>query len=64
MDLDYHIKSSKSNRERQVSYDITYMRNLKIMIQMNLFKNRNKLTGVESKYMITKGESGEGGGVN
>ena len=34
------------------------------MIQMNLFKNRNKLTGIESKYMITKGESGEGGGAN
>ena len=30
-------KSSKSDRERQVAYDITYLWNLKKMIQMNLF---------------------------
>ena len=34
---DYHTKWSKSDRERQISYDITYMQNLKKMIQMNLF---------------------------
>ena len=34
---DYHTKWSKSDRERQISYDITYMWNLKKMIQMNLF---------------------------
>ena len=35
---DYHIKWSKSDRERQISYDITYMWNLKKkVIQMNLF---------------------------
>ena len=26
---DYHTKSSKSGREKQISYDITYMWNLK-----------------------------------
>ena len=26
---DYHTKRSKSDRERQISYDITYMWNLK-----------------------------------
>ena len=26
---DYHIKLSKSDRERQISYDITYIQNLK-----------------------------------
>ena len=26
---DYHAKGSKLNRERQISYDITYMQNLK-----------------------------------
>ena len=36
MDLEIIILS-KSNRERQISYDITYMWNLKKMIQMNLF---------------------------
>ena len=32
---DYHTKWCKSDRERQILYDITYMWNLKI-IQMNL----------------------------
>ena len=32
----YHTKWSKSDRERQY-HDITYMQNLKKMIQMNLF---------------------------
>ena len=27
--IDYHTKWSKSDRERQISYDITYMWNLK-----------------------------------
>ena len=34
---DYHTKLSKSDGERQISYDITYMWYLKKMIQMNLF---------------------------
>ena len=34
---DYHTKWSKPDRERQMSYDIAYMRNLKKNIQMNLF---------------------------
>ena len=38
MDLEIIILSKvKSDRERQISYDITYMWNLKKMIQMNLF---------------------------
>ena len=36
---DYHTKQSQSDRERQISYDIAYMWNLKKVIQMNLFKN-------------------------
>ena len=34
---DYHNKWSTSDIERQISYDITYTWNLKIVIQMNLF---------------------------
>ena len=34
---DDHTKWSKSDRERQISYDIAYMWNLKKMMQMNLF---------------------------
>ena len=33
---DYHAKWSKSDRERQMSYGITYMWDLKKMIKMNL----------------------------
>ena len=41
--------------EKQILYDITYMWNLKKMIQMNL-QNRNRLTGIENKFLVTKGE--------
>ena len=55
---DYHIKWSKSDRERQISYDITYMWNLKKKwIQMNL-QNGNRLIDRENKLMVTKGERG------
>ena len=30
------------------------------MIQMDLFTNRNRLTDLESKLMVTKGERGKG----
>ena len=39
----------KSDRERQISYDITYLWNLK-------YTNRNRLTDIENKFMVTKGE--------
>ena len=38
---DYNTKWSKSDRERQILYDITYMWNLKI-IQMNLFTKQKQ----------------------
>ena len=39
---DFHTKRSKSDRERQVSYDITYMWNLIKMIQMSLFTKQKQ----------------------
>ena len=39
---DCHTKWSKSDRERQISYDITYMWNLKKMVQMNLFTKQKQ----------------------
>ena len=39
---DYHTKWSKSDRERQISYDITYMLNHKKMIQMNSFTKQKQ----------------------
>ena len=32
------------------------------MIQINFFTKRNRLTDIENKLMLTKGE--EGGGIN
>ena len=53
---DCHTEWRKVDRERQISYDITYVWNLKKMTQMNLFINRNRLTDLEKKFMATKGE--------
>ena len=53
----YHIKSDK---ERQISHDITYMQNLKKkMTQMNIYKIE---INTENKLMVTKGE--KEGGIN
>ena len=35
---DYHTKWSKSDRERQISYDITYMQNLNNDINELIYK--------------------------
>ena len=47
-----------------MSYDMTYMSNLKKMIQMNLLQNRNTLTDLENKLFVTKGERSAEGGIN
>ena len=39
---DYHTERSKSDRETQISYDTTYMRNLKKRIQINLFTKQKQ----------------------
>ena len=59
----YHVKWRKSDREREISYNITSMWNLKNK-QTNK-KNRckwtylhNRLTGVENQLMVTKEEKG------
>ena len=38
---DYHTECSKSDRKRQISYDITYVKSKKMM-QMNLFKKQKQ----------------------
>ena len=42
MDLDIIILSEVNLTEKDISYDITYMRNLKKMIQMNLFTKQKQ----------------------
>ena len=53
---DDHTKRSKSDRERQISYDITHMWNLKNDTNELTYKTRKRLTDIENKLMFTKGE--------
>ena len=55
---DYHTKCNESNRERQISHDITYMWNLKNMIKRAYLQNRERFTVIGNKVMIIKGEKG------
>ena len=57
---DSHTKWSKSNRERHILYDTTYMWNLKNWYKWIYLHNRKRLTDIENKLMVTKGEKGEG----
>ena len=41
---DYHTKWSKSEKERQISYDIAYMWNLKKWYKWTYIQNRHKVT--------------------
>ena len=47
--VDYHMKWGKSDREKQMSYDITYVE-CKNMIQNKLF-TKQKQTHILKKYM-------------
>ena len=59
---DYHTKRSKADRERQISYDITNMWNLKKLYKWTYLQNRNRHTDIEITLMVTKVESQ--GGIN
>ena len=54
------ITEVKSGRERQISYDATYMWNLKKIMKMNFA--RQKQTHKENRLMVSKGEGA--GGIN
>ena len=49
---DDHTKWSKSERERQIPYDIDYMWNLKFKkrYKWTYLQNRNRLTDIENKH--------------
>ena len=47
----YCIKYSKSEKD---IYDITYMWNLKKLHKWTYLQNRNRLTDIENKLMVTK----------
>ena len=61
----YHSKQSKSERERQIPYDIIYVWNLKYDTNQHVYETKNRLTDIEKR--LAKGEGGwwrEGMGVS
>ena len=56
---DDHTKWSQSERERQISYDITYMWNLIKWYKWTYLQNRNRPTDSENRLVVTKGEGGK-----
>ena len=56
---DYHTKWSKSERERQIPYAITYTWNLKYDTNELIYETETDSV-IENKLMVTKGERGWG----
>ena len=57
MDLEIIILSEVNlDSEKQIPYDIAYMWNLKIMIEINLFTKQNRLRDLENELLVTRGE--------
>ena len=56
-----HGKWGKPDGERQIPYDITSTWNLKTGYAWTYLQNRNRVTGVENKFTVTRGEAGAGG---
>ena len=52
---DCHTEWSKSDREGQLLYDFAYMWNLKRWYKWTYVQNRNRVTDVENKLMVTRG---------
>ena len=61
MDLEIVILSEVHQTEKD-KYDITYMWILRKWYTWTYLQNRNRVTDVENKLMVTKGE--RGGGIN
>ena len=60
---DYH--TTDLNRDRQISYTIVYMWNLKKMIKMNLFRKEKQTHMQKNKIYSYQGQRvGEGGGID
>ena len=57
---DCHTEWGKSDGDRQISYDIIYMWNLKKWYKWTYLQNRNRVTDVENKLMVTSGDKERG----
>ena len=47
-----------SKTEKDKYHDITYMWNLKKWYKWTYLQNRTRITDIENKFMVTKGERG------
>ena len=56
---DYQTKWSKPDRERWMSYDITYMWNLRRKKRYKWIYLQNRCISIENKLMLFKGEGAE-----
>ena len=59
----YYVKWRKSDRERQILYDINYVQNLKNATNQWIKQKRTRLIEIENKLMVTSGKR-EGGRGN
>ena len=57
---DYRTKWSKSDRERQISYDITYMWNLKNDTNELIYQTDTDSQTQRMNLWLPKGKGGEG----
>ena len=52
----YYAKWNKSDRERKILYDTTYVESKKIQQTSEYNKRRSRLTDMEKKLVVTSGE--------
>ena len=57
---DYHIKRSKSEREIQIPYDITYMWHLKYNTNEHIYETETD-SDIENRLVVAKGKGKWGG---
>ena len=55
---DDYTKWSKSNQQRQISYNITYLWSLKKWYKWIYLRNKNRFADIENKFMVAIGEGG------
>ena len=55
---DYHTKQNKSERERQISYDNTYVRNIKYNMNDLIYKAETDSQTQKANLWLPKGKAG------
>ena len=64
MDLEIIILSEVSQTKTNIWHHLYVESNFKKWYKWTYLQNRNRLTDIENKLMVTKGETGGGGGIN